>query len=72
MLPSRNGSMLSKAAKSIPIPGRGGSVRRETQKIASKVTDAADRADKAGQRVSNVASSVRQVSETARDAAKKA
>ena len=72
MLPKRNGSMLSKAAKSIPVPSRGGSMRRETQKIASKVTDAANRADKAGQRVSNVASSVRQVSETARDAAKKA
>jgi len=64
--------MLSKATKSIPVPGRGGTMRRETQKIASKVTDAADRADKAGQRVSSVASSVRQVSETARDAAKKA
>jgi len=71
-LPKRNGSMLSKAAKSIPTPKRSSGIRGGTQKVASKVTEAANRADKAGQRVSSVASSVRQVSQTANDAAKKA
>jgi hypothetical protein len=44
----------------------------DTRKIAGAVTDGAKRADRFGQRVSSVASSVQTVSETADKAAKKA
>ncbi|HSJ16468.1 MAG TPA: hypothetical protein VK920_00065 [Solirubrobacterales bacterium] len=44
----------------------------DARKIAGAVTDGAKRADRFGQRVSNVASSVQTVSETADKAAKKA
>jgi hypothetical protein len=44
----------------------------DAQKIAGAVTDGAKRADRFGQRVSSVASSVQTVSETADKAAKKA
>ena len=47
-------------------------VKVNAKKIAGTVTDAAKSADKFGQRVSNVASSVQKVSETADEAAKKA
>lgn len=52
------------------IPGQSG-LRRDTRRIASKVGEAADRADRLGKRVSGVATSVKQVSETAEQAAKK-
>ena len=73
-IPRRNGRLMSKAPslKAPTLPKRGGGLRRDTRKVASKVTDAANRADRLGQRVSSVATSVRQVSETAEDAAKKA
>ena len=44
----------------------------DARKIAGAVTDGAKRADRFGQRVSSVASSVQTVSETADKAAKKA
>ena len=53
------------------MPKRGG-IRKDTRKLAGKVTKAADRADKLGKRVSSVATSVKQVSETASEASKKA
>jgi hypothetical protein len=67
-LPRRNG-LASKAGNL--IPGRSG-ISRDTQKLAGKVTEAADRADKMGKRVSSVATGVKHVSETAKEAAKKA
>lgn len=75
-LPRRKGPKISDLVPSKGpkisdlVPSRNGA-RRETQRIAGSVTKAADRADKLGQRVSSVASSVRQVSETANEAAKK-
>jgi hypothetical protein len=66
-LPKRNSGVMPNRL----IPKSGG-IKRDTRKIASKVADAADRAERIGQRVSNVASSVKQVSESADQAAKKA
>jgi methyl-accepting chemotaxis protein len=53
------------------LPGRSRGLKGDARKIASAITDAAGRADRLGQRVSKVASTIRQVSETADDAAKK-
>jgi hypothetical protein len=44
----------------------------DTRKVAGAVTDAANRADQLGQRVSRVATGVREVSKAADQAAKKA
>jgi hypothetical protein len=57
-------------ANGLKVPKRGLSL--DVQKITSTVTDAAKRADQVGKRVSSVANSVQQVSETAGKAAKKA
>jgi hypothetical protein len=54
------------------LPGRSGGLKRDARKVASAITEAAARADRFGQRVSKLASTIRQVSETADDAAKKA
>jgi hypothetical protein len=53
------------------LPGRNG-LKGDARKVASAVTDAAKRADRIGQRVSSVANTIQQVSETADHAAKKA
>jgi uncharacterized protein YoxC len=66
-LPARNG--LDPRAL---LPKRRPDLKRDVQNLATKVSDAADRADQIGQRVSSVASSVKQVSETTNKAAKKA
>jgi hypothetical protein len=68
-MPKRNGHHMPDVSGL--MPKRGG-VRKDTQKLAGKVTEAADRADKIGKRVSKVATSVKQVSETAKEASKKA
>jgi hypothetical protein len=52
--------------------GRRGGVTRDARKLASAVTDAAKRADRIGQDISRVATTVQHVSETADKAAKKA
>jgi methyl-accepting chemotaxis protein len=54
----------------VSLPKRNG-LKVDAEKISAAVTDAAKRADQFGQRVSRVAGSVRQVSETANEAAKK-
>lgn len=66
-IPKRNGFKPLQA-----VSNRRGDIRRDTRKLAGKVTSAADRADRLGRRVSSVASSVKEVSTTADDAAKKA
>jgi len=66
-IPERNGFKPLQA-----VSNRRGDIRRDTRKLAGKVTSAADRADRLGRRVSSVASSVKEVSQTADDAAKKA
>jgi hypothetical protein len=71
-LPKRNGFNPRALNPRALVPKSRGNIRRDTRKIAGKVTEAADRAERFGQRVSSVASSVKQVSETADDAAKKA
>lgn len=53
------------------MPRRSG-LKVDAKKVAGTVTDAAKRADRFGQRVSRVASSVQKVSETADEAARKA
>jgi hypothetical protein len=53
------------------LPGRRGGLKRDARKFTSAITEAAGRADRFGQNVSNVASTIRQVSETADGAAKK-
>jgi hypothetical protein len=55
----------------VSLPSGNGLKRIDARKIAGTVTDAAKRADRFGQRVSSVASSVQMVSETADKAAKK-
>jgi hypothetical protein len=54
----------------ISMPKRSG-FKSDARKITGAVTDAAKRADVFGQRVSRVASSVQNVSETANEAVKK-
>jgi hypothetical protein len=54
----------------VTLPKRNG-LKVDARKIADGVADAAQRADRLGQRVSSVASGVQRVSETASDAAKK-
>ena len=54
------------------LPGRSGGLKRDARKVTSAVADAAKRADSFGQRLSKVASTVQQVSETDDEAAKKA
>jgi hypothetical protein len=54
----------------MPLPKRNG-LKVDAQKITNAVTDAAKRADRFGQGVSDVASTVQRVSETANNAAKK-
>jgi CarD family transcriptional regulator len=66
-IPKRNGFKPLQA-----VSNRRGDIRRDTRKVAGKVTSAADRADRLGRRVSSVASGVREVSKTADEAAKKA
>ena len=61
-VPKRNGFKV--------MPKRSG-LKADATKITGAVTDAAQRADVFGQRVSRVASSVRNVSETANEAVKK-
>jgi hypothetical protein len=56
----------------ITMPSGNGLKKIDARKIAGAVTDGAKRADRFGQRVSSVASSVQTVSETADKAAKKA
>ena len=53
------------------LPKRGG-LKIDAQNLSSAVTDAAKRADRFGKRVSSVATTVQQVSETTEKAAKKA
>jgi hypothetical protein len=55
----------------VTVPRRNGLKALDARKIAGSVTDAAKRADRFGQRVSSVATSVQTVSETADKAAKK-
>jgi hypothetical protein len=54
------------------MPRGNGLKKVDARKIAGAVTDAAKRADRFGQGVSSMASSVQMVSETADKAAKKA
>jgi len=56
----------------VTVPRSNGLKDIDARKIAGAVTDAAKRADRFGQRVSSVATSVQTVSETADKAAKKA
>jgi hypothetical protein len=56
----------------VTMPRGNGLKNIDARKIAGAVTDGAKRADRLGQRVSSVASSVQTVSETADRAAKKA
>jgi len=49
---------------------RGGDFKKNTRRAADAVTGAAKRADELGQRMSRVAGTVRQVSETASEATK--
>ena len=56
----------------VTMPRANGLKNLDARKIAGAVTDGAKRADRFGQRVSSVASSVQTVSETADKAAKKA
>jgi methyl-accepting chemotaxis protein len=66
-LPKRKSITASSLRKALPTQG----IRRDTQSLAGKLGKAADRADRLGQSVSRVASSVKQVSDTAGEAAKK-
>ena len=59
-LPKRSGFKLPKS----------NGLKLDVKKASSAVTDAAKRADRLGQRVSNVASTVQQVSGTTEKAAK--
>jgi len=52
------------------MPGGRHPMRRDTRKIAGKVADAANAADRFGQRVSKAAKNVKQVSETVGETAK--
>jgi methyl-accepting chemotaxis protein len=54
----------------ISVPGRNG-FKTDARQVTGAITDAAKRADQLGQRVSQVASSVQKVSETANEAVKK-
>lgn len=69
-------SKLSLPTKKAALPKvhmpNGDGLRGDARKIAGALTDAAKRADRLGQQVSSVASSVQKVGETASDAAKKA
>jgi hypothetical protein len=67
----------------IPVGSRGGlsvsdlvpsngSIKSDAKKVAGQVNKAAKRADKLGQRVSSVASSVQKMSEAGEEGAKKA
>jgi hypothetical protein len=67
-LPKRSNGFKPLAA----LPSRRRDLRRDTRKFAGKVTNAADRADRLGRRVSSVAGGVKEVSKTADEAAKKA
>ena len=68
-LPKQSGLSLPKP--NVSLPKRNG-FKGDAHRIASAVTDAAKRADKFGQSVSKVATSVQNVSETADQAVKKA
>jgi hypothetical protein len=54
------------------LPRSGSGLKGGVRKLSRNVGDAAKQADRIGQRVSNVATAVQRVSETADDAAKKA
>jgi hypothetical protein len=54
----------------LPLPKRN-NLKLDPQKVTEAITDAAKRADRIGQRVSQVATGVQNVSETANKAAKK-
>lgn len=72
----------SRKVLGIPMGSRGGlsvrgmmpngSIKSDAKKMAGKLNDAAKRADKVGQRVSSVASSVQKISGSAEEGAKKA
>jgi hypothetical protein len=70
----------SRKVLGIPMGSRGGlkslmpngSIKSDAKSVAGKVNNAAKRADKLGQRVSSVASSVQQVAGAAEEGAKKA
>ena len=68
-LPKQSGFSLP--TPSLSLPKRNG-FKGDAHKVASAVTDVAKRADKFGQGVSKVATSVQNVSETADQAVKKA
>jgi hypothetical protein len=69
-LPKRGGG-VSLPKPNVSLPKRNG-FKDDARRVASAVTDAAKRADRFGQRVSKVATSVQSVSETADEAVKKA
>lgn len=58
-------------AKGISLPRRGDGMRKQARRAASRVSGAAEAADRVARRVSKVAQNVREVSETAKDAADK-
>jgi methyl-accepting chemotaxis protein len=68
-IPSRSHS----SGFSLPkLPRRGNGLKGGVRKVSHNISEAAEQADRIGQRVSNVANAVRKVSETADEAAKKA
>jgi hypothetical protein len=67
-VPKPKSSISSKALRT-GLPTRG--IKRDTRRLAAKVGKAADRAERLGKGVTKVASSVKQVSDTAGEAAKK-
>lgn len=69
-MPKRNGFKVIPKRSGLKVPKRSG-IKADATKLTGAVTDAAERADVFGQRVSRVASSVRNVSETANEAVKK-
>jgi hypothetical protein len=68
----KNAGSRRRKVLGVTMPRGNGLKKLDARKIAGAVTDGAKRADRFGQRVSRVASSVQSVSETADKAAKKA
>jgi hypothetical protein len=56
----------------LKLPKRRSGLKGGVRNLSKNVSEAADQADRIGQRVSNVATAVKRVSETADNAAKKA
>jgi hypothetical protein len=71
-MPKRSPLEMSRSRISKLHMPKANGMKGDARKMADALTDAAQRADHFGQRVSSVASSVQKVSETASDAAKKA